>query len=69
MCKYRVNRHLIILNLCNVSINEILITEFIFVQVSQYLNLMYVNKGEGGRRTVLQNTKILITFSKNTALP
>ena len=34
-CRYRLNQHLIVLSLCNVSINKILITEFITVKVSQ----------------------------------
>ena len=41
MCKYRVNQHLIILNLGNFSINKVLVTEFITVKLSQNLNLMW----------------------------
>ena len=38
--KFRVNQHLIILNLYSVSIRIILVTGFITVKVSQNLNLM-----------------------------
>ena len=37
---YRVNQHLIVLNLGSVSINKVLVTEFNTVKVSQNLNLM-----------------------------
>ena len=40
MCRYRVNQHLIVINLDSVSINKILVTEFITVKVSQNINLM-----------------------------
>ena len=40
MCSYRVNQHLIVLNLYIASINKILAMEFISVKVSQNLNLM-----------------------------
>ena len=40
ICSYRVNLHLIVLNLYSVSINKIIVTEFITVKVSQNLNLM-----------------------------
>ena len=40
MCRYSVNQQLIGLNLYTVSINEVLVTEFITVEVSQNLNLM-----------------------------
>ena len=40
MCMYRVNQHLIVLNIESVSINKVLVTEFISVKVSQNLNLM-----------------------------
>ena len=43
VCSYRVNQHLIVLNLYSVSINKILVMEFITVEVSQNLNLIYVN--------------------------
>ena len=33
MCGYRVNKHLIVLNLCSVSINKILVTGFITVLI------------------------------------
>ena len=38
MYSYRVNQHLIILNLHSVSIYKILVTEIIAVKVSQNLN-------------------------------
>ena len=38
LCSNRVNRHLIVLNLYSVLINEILFTEFITVKVSGNLN-------------------------------
>ena len=34
------NQHLIVLNIGSVSINKLLVTEFITVKVSQNLNLM-----------------------------
>ena len=40
MHMYRVNQHLIVLNLDNITINKVLLTEFITVKVSQNLNLM-----------------------------
>ena len=40
ICRYRVNQHLIVLNLDSVSINKILATEFLTIRVSQNLNLM-----------------------------
>ena len=40
MGRYRVNYHLIVLNLGSVSISKGLVTEFITVKVSQNLNLM-----------------------------
>ena len=40
MCRYRVNQHLIVLNLYSVPINKILVKEFITVKVSLNLNLM-----------------------------
>ena len=39
-CRYRVNQHLIVLNLHSASISEILVTEFMIVRVPQNLNLM-----------------------------
>ena len=41
MWKYRVNQHLIVLNLYSVSINKILVTKDNTVKVSQNLNLMW----------------------------
>ena len=41
MCRYRVNQHLIVLELDSVSIDKILVMKFVTVQVSQNLNLMY----------------------------
>ena len=38
MCRFRVNQHLIVLNLYSVSITEILVTEL----VSKDLNLIYI---------------------------
>ena len=38
--RYRVNQHLIVLNLGSVSINKVLVTKFITVKVSQNLNLI-----------------------------
>ena len=45
MCRYRVNQHLIVPNLYSVSVNKILVTEFINVKVSQKSNFYakYVN--------------------------
>ena len=43
VCRYRVNQHLIVLNLDSASINKILVTEFITVKVSQGLNLELMN--------------------------
>ena len=40
MCRYRVDQHLIILNLYSVSLNKILVTEFITVKSSQNLHFM-----------------------------
>ena len=40
MHMYRVNQHLIVLNLDNITINKVLLTEFTTVKVSQNLNLM-----------------------------
>ena len=40
MGRYRVNQHLIVLNLGSVSIIKGLVTEFITVKVSQKRNLM-----------------------------
>ena len=40
MCRYRANQFLIVQNLYSVSINKILVTEFIAVKVSQNVNLM-----------------------------
>ena len=40
MSRYRVNQHLIDLNLYNVSINTILATEFITVKGLKNINLM-----------------------------
>ena len=40
MGRYRVNQHLIVLNLGSVSISKGLVTEFITVKVSQKRNLM-----------------------------
>ena len=39
MCKYRVNRYLIVLKLDHVSINKILVMKFVTVRVSYNLNL------------------------------
>ena len=38
MGRYRVNQHLIVLNLYSVSISKILVTEFITMKVGQNLN-------------------------------
>ena len=35
MYRHRVNQHLIVLNVCNVSINKILVTEFITVSFTE----------------------------------
>ena len=46
MRRYFVNQHFIVLNLYSVSIDKILVTEFITEKVSQNLNLMqntYIN--------------------------
>ena len=40
MCRYRLNQHLIVLNLNSVSINKTVVTEFIIVKVSPNLRLM-----------------------------
>ena len=40
MCRYRVNQHLIVLNIYSVPINKILVKQFITVKVSLNLNLM-----------------------------
>ena len=40
MRRYGVKQHLIVLNLTNVSVNKIIETEFITVEVSKNLNLM-----------------------------
>ena len=40
MRRYRVNRHLIVLKLESVSINKVLVTEFVAVKVSQNLNFI-----------------------------
>ena len=40
MRRYGVKQHLIVLNLTNVSVNKIIDTEFINVEVSKNLNLM-----------------------------
>ena len=37
ICRYRVNQHLIVMNLYSISINKILVTEFITVK---YVNTM-----------------------------
>ena len=42
MCKFRIDQYLIVVNLNNISINEILVTEFVTVKVSQNQNLMQV---------------------------
>ena len=38
--RYRVNQHFIVLNLYSVSMNKILVTEFMTVRVSHILSLM-----------------------------
>ena len=45
MCMYRVNQHLIVLNLYSVSINKILVTEFITVKssIKSKFDVKYVN--------------------------
>ena len=40
MCNYRVDQHLIILNLNNGSINKVLVMELITEKVSENVNLM-----------------------------
>ena len=40
MHRYRVNQHLIVLPLYRTSINKILVTELIIMQLSENLNLM-----------------------------
>ena len=40
LCRYMVKQHLIVLNLHSVSVNKVLVTEFITVKVSQNQNLM-----------------------------
>ena len=40
MCKYRADQYLIVLNLYSISINIILVTDFITAKVSQNLNSM-----------------------------
>ena len=40
MWMYRLSQRLLILNLDSVSINKLVVTEFITVKVSHYLNLM-----------------------------
>ena len=42
MRKFRIDQYLIVVNLNNISINEILVTEFVTVKVSQNQNLMQV---------------------------
>ena len=42
MCRYKVNQHLILLNLDSFSINKTLVTEVITVKVSENLNLIKV---------------------------
>ena len=42
MCRYRLNQHLIVLNLYKVSINEILVMVFIVMRIPQNLNLKNV---------------------------
>ena len=44
MRRYTVNQHLIVLNLYSVSISKILVTEFVTVKVSQYLNYDMVKR-------------------------
>ena len=39
ICRYRVNQHLIVLNLYSVSINKILVMKFATLKVSRNLNL------------------------------
>ena len=40
MCRYKVKQHLIVLKLDSVSINKILVTNFVTMHVSQNLNFM-----------------------------
>ena len=40
MCVYRVNQHSIVPNFYSVSINKILVAEFVTMKISQSLNLM-----------------------------
>ena len=46
MRRYGVKQHLIVLNLTNVSVNKIIDTEFITVEVSKNLNLMSCRHSE-----------------------
>ena len=41
MCRYKVKQHLIVLKLDSVSINKILVTNFVTMHVSQNLNFMW----------------------------
>ena len=41
--KYRVDQHLIFVDLYSISINKFLVTEFMIVKVSENLNLMQKN--------------------------
>ena len=44
MCRYKADQHLIVLNLYRVSINKILVTEFIIVKVSEpEFNVKYIS--------------------------
>ena len=44
MCRYKADQHLIVLNLYRVSINKILVTEFIIVKVSEpEFDVKYIN--------------------------
>ena len=57
MCGYKVNQHLIVLKLDSVSVNKIVVMEFIIVSESEF-DIKYVN-------TVTSNTKWVRVFKSN----
>ena len=57
MCGYKVNQHLIVLKLDSVSVNKIVVMEFVIVSESEF-DIKYVN-------TVTSNTKWVRVFKSN----
>ena len=64
--KYREDQHLIVLNLGSISIDKILVPEFMNVKVSKNLNLM--KKNANTVRSTTSNTQINTKHTKKNRL-